>query len=105
MIELCLWCTFRGYAAFDTFCVIAFSSYFATQFRLLCIDTNLVMLQNAEKLGVCKLTQGEGLQHLIGILGNFGCISVNHHRCKNLQQITRDPSFLYMLFTHSDCAK
>ena len=60
MIELCLWCTFRGYAAFDTFCVIAFSSYFATQFRLLCIDTNLVMLPNAEKLGVWKLTQGEG---------------------------------------------
>ena len=60
MIELCVWCTFRGYAAFDTFCVIAFSSYFATHFRLLCIDTNLVMLQSAEKLGVCKLTQGEG---------------------------------------------
>ena len=60
MIELCLWGTFRGYAAFDTFCVIAFSSYFATQFGLLCIDTNVVMLQNAEKLGLCKLTQGEG---------------------------------------------
>ena len=60
MIELCLWCTFRGNAAFDTFCVIAFSNYFATHFRLLCIDKNLVMLQNAEKVGMCKLNQGEG---------------------------------------------
>ena len=60
MIELCLWCTFRGYAAFDTFCIIAFSGYFVTLFRLLCIDTNLVMLQNAGKLGVCARKQGEG---------------------------------------------
>ena len=85
MIELCLRCTFRGYAAFDTFCVIALSSYFATQFRLLRIDTNLVMLQSAKKLGVCKLTQGEGYNISIGTLGNFGCISVILHRCKNLQ--------------------
>ena len=85
MIELCLSCTFRGYAAFDTFCVIAFSSYFATQFRLLCIDSNLVMLQNAEKLGVVQTNTRRGVQHRVGILGNFGCISVNIHRGKNLQ--------------------
>ena len=85
MIELCLWCTFRGYVAFDTFCVIVFSSYFAKQFRLLCIDTNLVMLQNAEKLESVQTNTRRGVQHRVGILGNFGCISVNLHRCKNLQ--------------------
>ena len=60
MIELCLWYTFRGFPTFRNFCVITFSGYFATPLRLLCVATNLVMFQNVEELGMCKLTQGEG---------------------------------------------
>ena len=56
-----------------------------TQFRLLCINTNLVMLQNTEKLGDVQTNTKRGVKHRVGILGNFGCISVNLHRRRNLQ--------------------
>ena len=61
MIELCLWYTFRGFPTFRNFCVITLSGYFATPLLDCCaFATNLVMFQNVEELGMCKLTQGEG---------------------------------------------